>query len=147
MYFAPRNFKTCLRAWIRCSAKCWDESQWGFSFYGVDNELLLRIICHTERLKLFQITTGGQTQKYFHSDWMSFLLLFMGKISPVATGGFWGLSPQTKLQSPINWNTKHYMSVEFLLIFRVSSPPAHTQSPPRRNAKPPYWKLSGDGSV
>jgi len=38
----------------------------------------LRIIGHTERLKPFQITTGGQ--KYFHSDWVSFLLLFVGKI-------------------------------------------------------------------
>jgi len=40
---------------------------------------------------------------------------------------------------------KHYTSVEFLSIFRVSSPPAKTQSPPGRNAKPPYRKLSGDG--
>jgi len=61
---------------IRCSAKCWDEWQCGFSFYGVENESLLRVICHTERLKPFQ-TTGGQ--KYFRSDWVSFLLLFMGK--------------------------------------------------------------------
>jgi len=43
MYFSPANFKTWLRAWTRCSAKCWDESQWGFSFYSVENELLLRI--------------------------------------------------------------------------------------------------------
>jgi len=75
MYFAPPNFKTWLRAWIRRSAKCWDESQWGFSFYGVENERLLRIICHTQRLKLLQITTWGQ--KYFRSDWVS-LLLFVG---------------------------------------------------------------------
>jgi len=34
------------------------------SLYDVENELLLRIICYTERLKPFQtITTGGQ--KYF----------------------------------------------------------------------------------
>jgi len=78
MYFSPPNFKTWLRAWIRCGAKCWDKSQWGFSFYGVENELLLRIICHRERLKPFQITTGGQ--KHFRSDWVSFLLVFMGKI-------------------------------------------------------------------
>jgi len=36
----PRNFKTWLRAWIWCSAKCWNESQWRFSFYSVENELL-----------------------------------------------------------------------------------------------------------
>jgi len=58
------------------AAQCWDESQRGFSFYSVENELLLRIIFHTESLKPFQITTGGQ--KYFHSNWVSFLLLFMG---------------------------------------------------------------------
>ena len=46
-------------------------------FFGVENESLLRIICHTERLKPFQITTGGQ--KYFRSDCVS-LLLFMGEI-------------------------------------------------------------------
>jgi len=34
---------------------------------------------------------------------------------------------------------KHYISVEFLSIFGVSSPP-------RTNPKPLYYKLSGDGS-
>ena len=38
---------------IRCGAKGWDESQCGFSFYGVENGLLLRLIYHTERLKPF----------------------------------------------------------------------------------------------
>jgi len=47
-------------------------------FMAFENELLLRIICHTELLKPFQITTGGQ--KYFRPDWVAFLLLFMGKI-------------------------------------------------------------------
>jgi len=37
---------------IRCGAKGWDESQW-FSFYGVENGLLLRATYHTERLKPF----------------------------------------------------------------------------------------------
>jgi len=60
------------------AAQSWDESQWGFSFYGIKNELLLRIFCHTERLKPFQVTTGGQ--KNFRSDWVSFLLLFIDKI-------------------------------------------------------------------
>jgi len=53
-------------------------------------------------------------------------------LSPVATGcGFGGLSPP-------NWKVKHYVSVEFLLIFTISCP--------RTNEKLPYWKLSGDGS-
>ena len=38
---------------IRCSANGSDESQCGFSFYGVENGLLLRMIYHTERLKPF----------------------------------------------------------------------------------------------
>jgi len=48
-------------------------------------------------------------------------------------------SAETKLQAPQieTWNIIE--SVEFLSIFRMSSPP-------RKNAKPPYWKLSGDGS-
>jgi len=44
-----------------------------------------------------------------------------------------GLAPETKLQAPPNWNMKHYKSVEFLSIFRVSSPPAETQNPPIKN--------------
>jgi len=40
---------------------------------------------------------------------------------------------------------KHYKSVEFLSIFRMSSPRTNSK-PHHRNAKPPYWKLSGDGS-
>jgi len=41
----------------------------------------------------------------------------------------------------------HYKSVEFLSIFRMSSPPAQTQSPPAETQSSPFWKLSGDGSV
>jgi len=48
---------------------------------------------------------------------------------PVATGGFGGLSPPNKAPSIPNWNMKHYKSVEFLSIFRMSSPSAQTQSP------------------
>ena len=52
-------------------------------------------------------------------------------LSPVTTGAFVGLSPHTKLQDPPNWNMKHYTSVEFLPIFRMSSPPVQTQSSPQ----------------
>jgi len=34
-----------------------------------------------------------------------------------------------------------------LVNFIMSNPHTQTQSPPRRTAKPPYWKLSGDGSA
>ena len=44
---------------IRCGAKGWDESQWGFSFNGVENGLLLRMIYHTEHLK--PISDCGRT--------------------------------------------------------------------------------------
>ena len=49
-----------------------------------------------------------------------------------------GLALQTKLQATQieTWNT--IKSVEFLSIFSVSMP--------LKNAKPPYWKLSSDGS-
>jgi len=62
-------------------------------------------------------------------------------LSPVATGGrgFSGLNPPNKAPSPPNWNVKHYKLVEFLSIFRISSPPALTQSSP-------HWKISSDGS-
>jgi len=43
-----------------------------------------------------------------------------------------GLATQTKLQAP-NWNVKHYKSVELLSVFRMSSAPAQTQSPPIEN--------------
>jgi len=42
---------------------------------------------------------------------------------------------------------KHYKLVEILSIFRLPSPPHKPKAPPRRNAKPPYWKLPGDCSV
>ena len=39
--------------------------------------------------------------------------------------------------SPPNWSMKHYKSVGFLSIFRMSSPP--------HKRKAPYWKFSGHG--
>jgi len=52
---------------------------------------------------------------------------------PLPQGALVGLAPQSKLQptwlgyqaSP-NWTMKHYKSVEFYLIFKMSSPPAQT---------------------
>jgi len=43
-------------------------------------------------------------------------------------GALVGLATQTKLE-PLNRNMKHCKSVEFLSIFRMSSPPAQKQSP------------------
>ena len=57
----------------------------------------------------------------------------------IATGVFGGLFPQTKLQDPPNWITKHYKSVEFYQISECQ--------PPLNKRKAPYWKLSGDSSV
>jgi len=59
---------------------------------------------------------------------------------------FGGLSPPNKAPSPPNLNMKHYKSVEILQIFRVSSPPEQTQSPPQKRKKL-SGKLSGYGSV
>ena len=65
-------------------------------------------------------------------------------VSPVLSpwGILVGLAPQTKLQATPNWNMKHYKSVEFFSIFRLSSPlqnckaPCRNAKPPRRNVKP-----------
>ena len=65
---------------------------------------------------------------------------------PSPWGAFGGLAPHAKLQAP-KIETRNTMNQLSFCQFLVSSPPAQTQSPPRRNAKPPYWKLSGDGSV
>jgi len=41
----------------RMSAKDWSEWPWAFSFYGVENWLLLRIMCGTKRLNHFSDCT------------------------------------------------------------------------------------------
>ena len=43
-------------------------------------------------------------------------------------GGLWWAEPPNKAPSPPNWNMKHYKSVEFLSIFRISSPPRRTNT-------------------
>jgi len=57
-----------------------------------------------------------------------------------------GLNPPNKAPSPSNWNTKHVNQWSFCQFLTVKPPPEQTQSPPRRNVKPPYWNLSGEGS-
>ena len=57
-FFQMLNKNVCLsiclrKCEIRCGAKGWDESQWWFSFCGVENGLLFRMIYDTEHLKLF----------------------------------------------------------------------------------------------
>jgi len=44
-------------------------------------------------------------------------------------GGFGEHIPPNKASGSLNWNVKHYKSVEFLSIFRMSSHPAEPQSP------------------
>jgi len=65
---------------------------------------------------------------------------------PSPRGAYGDLAPQTKLQDSPNWKMKLYKSVEFWLIFWVSSPVHKPKAPPQK-CKAPYWKLSGDGSV
>jgi len=40
---------------------------------------------------------------------------------------------------------KHYKSMEFLLNMNVK-PSLHKRQAPRTKTKPPWWRLSGDGS-
>ena len=61
-------------------------------------------------------------------------------------GTFGGLAPPDKAPSLPNWNMKHYNQLSFCQIFDVK-PSRTNPKPPRRNANPLYWKLSGDGSV
>jgi len=69
------------------------------------------------------------------------------RFSPVATGG-WGLSPPKQSSNPIQlvetWNTINQL--RFCQFLECQAPP-HKAKAPRRNANPPYWKLSGDGSA
>ena len=57
--------------------------------------------------------------------------------SPVATAGLLGLIPPKQSSKPPNWNLQRYKSADFCQIVECQG----------RNAKPPYWKLSGGGSV
>ena len=52
-------------------------------------------------------------------------------------GAFVGLAPQTKLQAPPKLKHETLRSVDILSIFRVSSPPAQTQSTPAGTQSPP----------
>ena len=61
--------------------------------------------------------------------------------SPVATT-LVGLDPPKRNPKPPK--LKHYKSVEFLSIFRMSSPPAQTQSPPIENFLATVLYISDD---
>ena len=77
-------------------------------------------------------------------------ILLLGVTSPRGGGAFGGLSPPNKTPSPPNWNTKHYKSVEILSMFRVSSPPAQTQSTPAEMQRPllkTFWRRFCAGCV
>jgi len=73
-------------------------------------------------------------------DWKKLLRFGFGAV-PSPRGAY---PPKQSSKAP-NWSMAHDKSVEFLSIFRMSSPPAQTQSS-RNNAMPSYLKLSGDGS-
>ena len=57
-----------------------------------------------------------------------------------------GLSPQTKLQAPLNWNMTRYKSMQLLSTLNVKTP-LHKRKDPPHKRKPSYWRLSGDGSA
>ena len=72
--------------------------------------------------------------KYWRGTWPEKVLI-TPVLNPVPSPRriFRVRSPPNKAPSPPNWNMKHYKSVEFLSIFRMSSHPAQTQSPPIEN--------------
>jgi len=55
--------------------------------------------------------------------------------SPVATGGFGGLSPPNKAPRASNWIMKHYKSMEFLSNFQCQTP-LHERNPPLKT----FWR-------
>jgi len=65
-------------------------------------------------------------------------------VGPVATGGLWGLTAQTKLQAPQTETRNTINQLRFCQFLECQAPRINPK-PPRRNANLPYWKLSGDG--
>jgi len=60
-------------------------------------------------------------------------------------GGFGGLTPPNKAFNPPKLNPKALQINDFWQFLECQGAP-HKRKDPHRNAKPPYWKLSGDGS-
>ena len=52
---------------------------------------------------------------------------------PSPRGALKGLTPPKQSSKTPDWSMKHYKSAEFLLIVRMSSPPAEMRSPPIEN--------------
>ena len=75
------------------------------------------------RTKAFRETLENSGKNPLHLQKICLLLHLCAQAVPSPRGDFGGLSPPNKAPSPPNWNMKRYKSVEFLSIFRVSSPP------------------------
>jgi len=54
----------------RMSAKDWSEWRWAFAFYGVENWLLLRIMCGTKRLNSFFRLCNASEVLHKYVMWM-----------------------------------------------------------------------------
>ena len=63
--------------------------------------------------------------------------------------GLLGAWPPKQSSKTPNWNMKHYKSAEILSIwqFLECQVPLNKPKAPRRHAKSPYGKVSGDGSA
>jgi len=62
---------------------------------------------------------------------------------PSPRGCFWGLTPQTKLQAPPNWNMKHYKSFVFCHFLKRGDPPYKPKDPPQKRKAPllkTFWR-------
>ena len=77
--------------------------------------------------------------------WVAMCCSYVGRnqressTSPVAKRDFWVLSPPKQSSKPPQIETWHTINqLSFCQFLECQDP--------RRNAKPPYWKLSGDGS-
>jgi len=78
-----------------------------------------------------------------HPIWVHSHQMWACKLVPSPRGDFGSWPPQTKLQAPPNWNMTHYKPVEFLSVFRMSSPPEQTHSLPTETQSPllkTFWR-------
>jgi len=121
-------------AWSQkfCKSKIWNEEE---STHD-------KFFCNQAQNYKWKVVSSIAIKLFINLSKVTVLSIFW--FSPVATGRILGAyPPQTKLQASPNWNVKHYKSVQFLLIFGVSSPPAETQSPPIENflAAVLFWLL------
>jgi len=76
------------------------------------------------------------TDQHSEKSWDTIVTPDVDAVPSPREGELVGLAPPNRAPSPQNWTINQW---SIYLYFNVQ--------PPCTNAKPPYWRLSGDGSV